>query len=309
LVSFVLSSCHFSLTELDLSAFADRSLAFLVDSAGASLSDLDSSLQILALDSPSFSLRVTELDDETLALTLNDRPAVTISVVKLRERPALFRLALPLRYSRPDAERDGSHTLSAKFGSMALYAIRHPDAAPDIFRVVREFAASPELNIAEAAIRALRKALPVFVENCDRAAVAGLVSSIIFARDSRWHFCLNIVKVIKAIPRGYFDDLLGQGSFEMVLDVVIGFSVSSNEQLGAKSKRLLRQLTDERTFETITLAVVRRIDFFDEIEFPRLLRIAKAILVRFPRRSLDHLVGAVWGVRVSYTYCVVDPDR
>jgi hypothetical protein len=126
-----------------------------------------------------------------------------------------------------------------------------------------------------------------------------VISSIVFTTSDKWSDSIDALKAPKAVPRDSFDVLLGRRSLERVLDVLIRFAISPNEQLARKTRRRLRRLTTDENFSFVSLAVLRKIEYFNESELAPLLRLVTSLLARFPHRSTPYHVCTVGVFEVS----------
>ena len=300
LVSFVLTSMkRVRFDDFDLYDVARESVDVLEKAEEANLTDIDSAMQILSIQSKSFSLEIEGVDDDNLVLVLSgkgDKKQVAFNIKQYRNRTAFFLLQLPLRYAQPDIEKDGALTLTAKLLCMASVVVKHPELAPTLFQVVETNMQKEYCDIVSACMQAMSKCLFVLLEQCDRKKVVSIVYKAIFTQPVSWFHAADILRILDAIPVDEHEAFFGQGADIEIIDLWIRLCLSQNELVGKKAEKALVAAVRESSFEIVTTRICLHLDTYDRTSLMRLLRLLTLVLEKYPDQSKEHIKPTMWVV-------------
>ena len=297
LVSFVLTSLkRVRFDDFDLLAIAMESLAVLENASEANLTEIDSAMQILSIQSKSFALTVEEIDNDNVRLVLSGQETkeITLNITPYRNRTAFFLLGLPLRYTEPDLERDGALTLTAKLCCMAQMVCKYPEMANSLLAVVEANIEKEYCDIVSACIQAVSKCLPVLLERCERGRVVLVLEKVIFAVPANWFHAADILRILDAVSVDQHEALFGSGADLAILDVWIRLSMGQNEVVGKKAGKSLVAAVRDESFEKVTERICERVDAFDRLSVIRLIPLLSLILDKFPHGRKEHMREAMW---------------
>lgn len=299
LIAFILAARKFSIEPFDLFDIAKLAVGVLGKMDGASLTDVDASLQILAVESPSFNVEVIGIDDDNVKITLTGGNMITEvdeivwNLAHYRSRPSLYCLRLPAQYVVPKYEKDGPLTLNAKFLAMSAMVNRDPSAAAGFLEILEDHVTGKYSEIVSAGIRGMSRCLPALLANCNKMRVVKLIKEVVFSSGSSWLNSVDVLRLIKAIPITEYMDFFGRVGLRNLFNNVTEWCISGNEKLATKATKTLIKMASEQYFEGVTTCVAQKIDPFERTAYTKLLEIMCQILEIYSDFETAHLCSLV----------------
>ena len=308
LISYLLTSIDCNFESLDLRDVGQAAAKILANLNESNATEIDSAFQILAIKSPSFNVDIQHVECESndendnneyikINLAINDQTqSVIIPITPYLNRPSFFLLPLPLDVLHIK-QNDGVLQLTSKFKTMAKYINNKPTTKEEralIFEQFYEFLSKKYNDITSACMQGFAICLPTLLKHSEEFSVINLVKHAIFAQPQSWFHSSDILRVIKNIPYSYYRNVF---KITSIIDVLIGFSMSTNNKLYTNSLKVISNIINNTDFAKGTLYIAKQVDFFDHFKLERILSILiSSISANIHNSSLDHLNYIVLGL-------------
>ena len=322
LISFIITSIdefqqNNNENKIDLFEIAKVSLEVLENPKNANMTEIDSSLQILSLNSSSFKVKIYE-NENAVKMTLskmndNNSDDITIdfNIEVFAQTPSLYLLDIPIKYSQPTKD-DSMLTINAKFKSLGRHIATQPDNKElinSILLIFINFFFNETLEIFDSTecvnlffkhningieqekfstiIQGITQCIGTLINTADESLLKQFLKILIFRKTNNWFQHSDILDLIRHIPPVYLEKLFG---LNKIIDLLVDFSLSQNEQVSSLSCNVLRDsiITDDN-FQDVTLLIASKIDFFDDLNLTHILSLLSSILYKFPASSISHL--------------------
>ncbi|OHS94352.1 hypothetical protein TRFO_11215 [Tritrichomonas foetus] len=301
LVSYLFSVIDYNFEELDLRDVVEAALHVLTHLEKSTATEIDSSFQILSIKSPSFTIKIEKISENDnnddlknasikINVTIDDKvSSVTLPIAPYLNRPSFFLLPLPLDILHT-SEADGVLQLTAKFKTMAKI-VNKPETPKEerefILDQFSSFLSASYNDRTSACMQGLAICLPSFLKYTDECSIVNLAKHAIFAQSQSWFHSSDILRIIKSIPFSFYGKSF---KTEAILDVVIGFAMSTNDKLYNQASKVIAKIVNNTDFAKETLYIAKKCDFYDSFALNRILSILIAsINLHNQKASLSHL--------------------
>jgi hypothetical protein len=203
--------------------------------------------------------------------------AVNIRIPRLH--PALYLLALPLRYTTPDFLNDGGLTLAAKFDSMAANVNRYPENAVTVFDIFSTHINSKNSGIVSTCLKTLGTCFNTLLEVLpDAQAVFRLAKTAIFTPTTNWYQASYIIHLIRIQRPDHYGIIFGYRGIQQAANMMVDFCLWRKDQVWMQARNALTELADGGNFEWVTNAIVFRMDFIACADTDRLLAVLGSLI-------------------------------
>ena len=313
LISFLLSSIECNFDSLNLLDIAEASMGVLANFESETVANVDSAFQILGLQSPSFSVVITNANESTLRIALvspqgEEKMEVLLNIEPCISKPSFYLLLLPKELLFPK-ENDGVLQLTAKFKTVSRIVNNPLTEVPLLHEIVMQFKAflSREYSdMTSACMQGFASCLPAIFRRYEkRQLIFHILALCIFVKPKSWYHATDIVRVIKAIPVEF---LKKEVKTAKVLDKLLEFVLSKNEKLQAGAKKCLVRMVINTDFYRYTHQIANMIDYYETHSLIVYLDILTMIISSSKNKSIVHLNHVVLAVLEFMSFCTPDVD-
>lgn len=333
LISYLFSSIECNFDTIDLGDVVEAAITILSNITKSTPMEIDSAFQILSINSPSFSVLIEKVDTSNsdqqiestseklsqmvkLTAKYNDKVLSTsFDIVPHLTRPSFYLLPLPLDLLVPTSS-DGILQLTSKFKTMAkminrIFSTNLNDKSKEeiqyMFGQFMSFLSLSYNDMTSACMQGFAICLPSLLQHFkEECSVVNLTKHVIFTKPVSWFHSSDILRIIKAIPFNFYSsyrksDAIPNPPFktENVIDILVDFSMNTNEKLYKQSIKVLSRIIINTDFTKETFYIAKKILFFDNFQLGRILSILAAAAESFeyystipdetlPRNSKNH---------------------
>jgi hypothetical protein len=207
LIAFLFSALECDFEILDFFDVAESALEILSATSPMNEKEIDSAFEMLGRSSPSFSVIVTEPEEGTLRLALENQArtishAVVLPFQGYVSHPSHFLLSLPLRLLSV-RESDGVLHVRAKFRTLArLVKGARTDQATmaEILQMFADFLIVTYNEMTSVCMDGLSACIASFLQRYQIGPTIALIQRLLFVRAHSWYHSATILRVVKGIP-------------------------------------------------------------------------------------------------------------
>jgi hypothetical protein len=261
LLGFLLCQCEDSLGDMDLWPIAAIA-ARILGNPESVFTDLDSSVLLLSLQTPSFALDVGELAQGLLPLRVSNATEtveVKLKFERVSGRPPIYRLALPYRVLQPRPE-DSALVLAAKLKTLASHE-QYPLA--ELYEILEPNLLANYSDRTSAAVQALARCVNRLFVAIPGPRLRFVLRTVLFSNAISWHQSDDVLALIKQMDTALFVSVMGDPAFRELVATLIRFAHGSHEGVSRDAVDVLIGLASELTYADITDSLVSATNFFD----------------------------------------------